>query len=75
MNNIPDCPVIKMAERTGYGYPIEENVLTCPHCGESLYPDDTVYKLNGEVIACEYCFNEDEYDPNEIDECEAENEL
>lgn len=75
MSNFPDHPQIKMALRTGYGYSADEIELVCPRCGEALYPDDTVYKLNGEFIACKYCFNEDEYAPDEIDECEAENEL
>lgn len=72
MAKIPDHPAIRMAELTGYGYPIEDTEYECPHCGANLYPDDAIYKLDGETIGCKFCFDEDDYDSDEVEECEAE---
>ena len=51
-----DNPEIEMTERTGYPYPIEED-LVCPECGEVC---DYVYvrKDDGEVVGCDRCLRE-----------------
>ena len=71
MQSIPDHPSIRMAERTGYCYPVAETEYECPHCGADLYPDDDIYKIDGETVGCQFCFNEDEWD-EEAEKCEAE---
>lgn len=39
--------------------------MNCPHCGHSLVYGNTVFKLDGDVIGCEYC----------ITKADAEDEL
>lgn len=37
-----------------------EPVLTCPACGEPLYPGDAVFRILGEIVGCEHCVTESE---------------
>lgn len=37
-----------------------EPILTCPACGELLYPGDTVFRILGEIVGCEHCVTESE---------------
>jgi hypothetical protein len=59
MEQIPDAPWIREAER--YGMPPYEDPPKCPICGEHC---DTVYMdINGDVFACNNCLHEkDAYD-------------
>ena len=53
MNELPDAPWIRQAERDGY--PSTPPVY-CPVCGEECL---TIYTdLNGEVFACNHCLEE-----------------
>lgn len=72
MSSIPDHPAIRRAELTGYGEPTYEATHECPHCGAELYPDDTIYKHGGEAVGCKFCFDEDDWNADEVEECEAE---
>lgn len=53
MCNIPDHPVIRNLEQTGYpdGRKDDEQPI-CPVCGRET---DTYYKQDGEIIGCGEC--------------------
>ena len=41
MFNIPDHPVIRAIERTGYPFPVEDVIGYCEYCGKPIYEYDT----------------------------------
>lgn len=55
MNDLPDHPVIRNMERTGYPDGREPDQPRCPFCGAKC---DTVYR-NGEneIVGCEDCIS------------------
>ena len=50
---IPDAPDIQATERTGY--PTDVKWPRCPVCGQEC---ETVYKVDGYVVACDQCVEE-----------------
>lgn len=72
MVNLPDHPDIRRAELYGYGERSHSSTYECPICGAELYPHEEVYKDVYGVVGCEFCFDEDEWDMNEIIMCDAE---
>ena len=53
MTRLPDHPVIRNMERTGYPDGKEPNVPRCPCCGKEC---ETIYKdRNKEVVGCDMC--------------------
>ena len=72
MKNIPDDPIIRCIEATGYPPWLqdEEKVPRCPICGDEC---DTVYKdKTGDIVGCDQCLRPcdayDEYECFEEDE-------
>lgn len=58
MPQIPDHPIIRNMERTGYSDGKEPRMPKCPICGE---PCHTVYSnLYGETFACNRCLSSDD---------------
>ena len=60
MPQIPDHPIIRNMERTGYpdGKEPRQKVYLCPICG---LPCHTVYSnLYGETFACNRCLSSDD---------------
>lgn len=58
MQNVPDHPVIRNLERTGYPDGQQERDPICPMCGEVC---DTIYIRYGcptEILGCEGCVQE-----------------
>lgn len=49
---IPDDPVIRNMERTGYPDGKEPQQPICPVCGEEC---DTLYFNDGQIVGCENC--------------------
>lgn len=65
-NDIPDHPVIRNLEATGYPDGKEPDFPHCPVCGkecETLYTSDE----DGSVVGCDGCLTE--HDAWERDEC------
>ena len=62
---IPDDPLIRYAERTGYAPWKKQEYPVCPVCGEEC---ETIYKDRyGEIVGCDCCVvQEDAY---ESDRC------
>lgn len=60
---IPDHPVIRNMERTGYPDGIEPDSVLCPLCGGEC---ETIYrrKEDFEIVGCDICL--DRIDPAEI---------
>lgn len=52
MYDIPDHPIIRNLERTGYPWWGEVEYPHCPVCGEEC---EDVYQANGEVLGCDEC--------------------
>jgi hypothetical protein len=53
MNNIPDHPIIRNCEETGYPDRREDREPTCPMCGRRC---DTIYKdRDGDIFGCDEC--------------------
>lgn len=54
LNNIPDHPIVRNLERTGYpsGREPEEHYPRCPHCGDEA---EEFFRRDGETIGCEHC--------------------
>jgi len=66
MNSIPDHPVIRNMERTGYPDGIgPRTCCLCDECGEDIYEGETYYRIGG-LNLCEACVEdartEAEYD-------------
>jgi len=66
MNDIPDHPVIRNMERTGYPDGRGPRACcVCDECGEDIYEGETYYRIDGRVF-CEGCIDnartEAEYD-------------
>lgn len=57
MYQIPDHPVIRNMEATGYPHPVKEYVANCEDCGEELTGTDKVFDYDGDPL-CEECFRE-----------------
>ena len=51
MQQLPDAPWIRDAERNGYP---EAPDVHCPVCGEDC---ERVYIFDGDVIACDRCYD------------------
>ena len=52
MENLPDHPIIRRAERTGYERPVSQ-IAICPVCGGAA---TTIYTdLYGETVGCDLC--------------------
>ena len=63
MIQIPDHPVIRMMERTGYPFPCEEEAVvgSCSRCGRTIYEYDD-YDARGFIdpdLICEDCAEEE----------------
>ena len=70
MYDIPDHPVIRNMERTGYPDGKEPTYLRCPVCGAEC---DTVYKdKEGDIFACDECVST--HDAWDTEECFPERE-
>lgn len=54
MSNIPDHPVIRNMEQTGYPDGKEPEIPICPMCGQEA---DDIYRNtdNGEIVGCDNC--------------------
>lgn len=52
--NIPDHPVIRNMERTGYPDGKEPRRAICPICGEEC---DYIYKALGSIVGCDVCID------------------
>ena len=65
-SEVPDHPVIRNMERTGYPYGKEPEYPHCPICGAEC---DTIYIRNEdyEVIGCSECLSS--RDAWEVEEC------
>lgn len=67
--DIPDHPVIRNLERTGYPDGKEPVYPHCPVCGKECFE---TYRRDGEVIGCNECMaftSLDEDDPETCPEC------
>lgn len=66
MFDIPDHPVIRNAERTGWFDGKEPEYPHCPACGSTAM---RIYKnaTTGEIIGCDVCV--DDVDAFDVDEC------
>ncbi len=61
MEYIPDDPIIRRIEETGYGYDVRKPI--CPVCGNEC---SIVYKAFGEIVGCDECLTGcDAYDEDE----------
>ena len=72
MAELPDHPIIRNMERTGYPDGKEPPQPHCPVCGEgceTLYTSD----LDGSVLGCDACITE--HDAYEREECFPGKEL
>ena len=52
MFTVPDHPIVRNMETTGYPDGREPKVPICPVCGKET---DTFYKHKGEVVGCGEC--------------------
>lgn len=52
--NIPDHPIIRNMERTGYPNGHEPIGPICPICGERC---DYIYKALGSIVGCDVCID------------------
>ena len=67
---IPDDPIIRSMEKTGFPPWIDAEDPRCPICGEIC---ETVYKNKmGDIVGCEECLTA--HDAIEEDECFAGDE-
>lgn len=65
MNILPDHPVIRNMERTGYPDGKEPEGPRCPICGSEC---ETIYRNGGhEIVGCDECISV--YDAEETPEC------
>ncbi len=55
LNDIPDHPIIRNLQGTGYPYGEEPNTMTCPKCGEDC--DFYYIDWNDEIVGCENCIS------------------
>jgi len=54
-HDIPEDPIIRNMERTGYPDGKEPSFPRCPVCGEET---DTFYKNNdGDIVGCDNCIS------------------
>ena len=56
MEQVPDHPAIRRAERTGFAYQISP-YIECDWCGGKIYIGQKFYNIHGEVLCCE-CMDE-----------------
>lgn len=54
---IPDHPVIRSMERTGYPQPVKDCTVYCTDCNAELVGEDMVFDYDGDAI-CGYCFRD-----------------
>lgn len=66
MTDVPDHPVIRNAERTGWFDGKEPKYPHCPECGAECYHIYT-NATTGEILGCDVCI--DENPAWEIDAC------
>lgn len=52
MIDLPDHPVIRNMERTGYPDGVAPEETHCPICGKAC---DTIYTADGEIVGCDEC--------------------
>ena len=52
MIDLPDHPVIRNMERTGYPDGVTPEEPHCPICGKVC---DTIYTVGGEIAGCDEC--------------------
>ena len=64
MEIIPDDPIIRSIESTGYPPWIKDEQPICPVCGSECV---TVYKYLNEIVGCDECLTSS--DAWEEDEC------
>ena len=69
--DLPDHPVIRRMESTGYPDGREPEVAHCPICGKVC---ETIYRdKHGDIFGCDECIRiADAYD---VDECFPENSV
>lgn len=62
MINIPDHPVIRCMERTGYPFPVCEEIIGyCERCGKPVYAYDRYAETwNNRSLVCEDCMMADD---------------
>ena len=64
-HNIPDHPVIRNMERTGYPDGKEPEYPRCPICGEEC---ETIYKSKDyDIVGCDECIRS--IDAWDVEEC------
>lgn len=54
---IPDHPVIRRLERTGYPQLVRERAVYCTDCNTELVGEDKVIDYDGDAL-CEDCFRD-----------------
>lgn len=54
---IPDHPVIRSMERTGYPQLVRERTVYCVDCNTELVDEDMVFDYDGYAL-CEDCFRD-----------------
>ena len=64
MGIIPDDPIIRAIENTGYPPGFKDEQPICPVCGSEC---STVYKYLHEIVGCDECLTS--FDAWEEDEC------
>ena len=72
MDDIPDHPVIRNMELTGYPDGKEPEYPHCPVCGEEC---SEIYRNDLEIVGCDECIDTrslDEADPPDCPECGEE---
>lgn len=57
MPGIPEHPVIRSMEATGYPHLVREYMVHCEDCGEELVAEDRVFDYDGDAL-CENCFRD-----------------
>lgn len=62
---IPDDPIIRSMERTGFPPGHDDSVPICPMCGQEC---GTIYKTSdGEIVGCDVCLTE--HDAWDVEDC------